>query len=108
MNARSENRKRTEMIGVRLTEEELATIQTKADTLNLTPASYLRHVGLNKKVSTPKIEREAGIQLAKQLQGIGTNINQLAKIANTTGKIEAEEQLQYLRKVLDSVWRSLN
>lgn len=108
MNSRSESRKRTSLVGVRLTEEEFNTIQNKADALSLTPASYLRNVGLNKKISMPKIERDVAIQLAKQLQAVGTNLNQLARVANATGNIEAEKQLQAVREVLNDVWRSLN
>lgn len=108
MSFRSENRKRTKLVGVRLTEEEYSVIINKANSLNLTPASFLRDAGLNKKVSMPKVDREAGIQLVKQLQAVGTNLNQLTKVANATGNIEAEKQLQAVREVLNEVWQSLN
>ena len=108
LNPRSESRQRTKLVGVRFTEEEYEQVSEKAISVNRNVASYLRNAALQKKEKTPKIERESGLALAKQHQSVGVNINQLTKIANATGNIQAEKELQALREVLNDIWQSLN
>jgi hypothetical protein len=92
---------------LRLTPGELAVIRGKARAAGLPVSTYLRQVALGKKVRVRRgqVRRDTVYQLIK----VGTNINQLARAANTAGQVVAlellEAALQELRRVLDKLDR---
>lgn len=98
---------RTHFRSVRLTPGELAVIRGKARAAGMPVSTYLREVALGKKVRVRpgQVRRDAVYQLIK----VGTNINQLARAANTAGQVVAlellEAALQELRRVLDKLDR---
>lgn len=98
---------RTHFRSLRLTPGELAIIRGKAHAAGLPVSTYLRQVGLGKKVRVRRgqIRRDAIYQLIR----IGTNINQLARAANTAGQVVEmellEEALEELRAALDRLDR---
>lgn len=98
---------RTHFRSLRLTPGELAIIRGKAHAAGLPVSTYLRQAGLGRKVRARRgqIRRDAIYQLIR----IGTNINQLARAANTAGQVVAldllEEALEELRAALDSLRR---
>lgn len=108
MRQRSENRKRTQLVGVRLSEDEHQVLATKAAAVGVSCADLMRSAGLGKKVASPKVDREGALTLAKELRAVGVNLNQLAKVANASGHVEVQQELADLREVLDRIWRSLS
>ena len=98
---------RTHFRSLRLTPGELAIIRGKARAAGLPVSTYLRQVGPGKRVRVRRgqIRRDAVYQLIR----IGTNINQLARAANTVGQVVAldllEEALEELRGALDRLDR---
>jgi len=87
----SENRKRQMRIFVRCTEEERRLIDGQAERLGLHAASYLRALALGapgpRTPRRPSINDKTYAQAYAQLQRLGNNLNQLARVANTTGQI---------------------
>jgi len=75
--------KKSELISVRVTELEFATIQAKAEIASKSVSDFIREMAL-------KGEVKAGIS-AKQMDeirkinGVGNNVNQLAKLAHRYG-----------------------
>lgn len=45
--------------------------------------------------------------LVKSISGIQTNINQIAMRANSTNRVY-DEDIEYMKKVLQDIWQSLN
>lgn len=86
MSSGSNNRKRHNVIGIRVTDEELQQIQEKAAPSGLTVASYLRLTLLESPPPQPAKPPKHDIDLLRKLLGqvhkIGSNINQLAHAHN--------------------------
>jgi len=104
----SEERKKSKLIGVRVTPEEFREISQKADALNLSAAEMMRSLALKKRIKNPRLEKEAALALSAELRSAGVNLNQLAKVANRTGNVVVNDELADLRKVILKLWQSLN
>jgi len=69
---------------VRLSPSESRIIDDASAQLAITPASYLRHLGINKKLPTiGRISRDSQREIWKQVSGMARNVNQIAIKANT-------------------------
>lgn len=55
----------------------------------------------------PKIEREGAFEIARQLRGVGNNVNQLAKRANE-GKPVPIDEVTRLQKEMETIWRQFS
>lgn len=83
----SEKRQRTEIIPVRVTDEERAAIAAKADAAGLTLAAYLRAAALGS--PGPRARRRLPVshvalrQLLGELGRVGNNVNQIARALNS-------------------------
>lgn len=118
-----QNRSRSHMIRVRMSDEEYEDFQQKLTKSGQTMQSYvlnalqtgvIPNAGLMKEVSD--LSKMIGDQY-KQLRGIAVNINQMAYNSNVeklTGDGQAETRLQdmqtqvdIMRKECISIWRSL-
>jgi len=73
--AKRENKDRT--IPLRVTQQDYAAIKSKATLAGLTISEYLRKLGTGHPVQA-KFDKDE----KRNLQGIGTNLNQLAAYAN--------------------------
>jgi hypothetical protein len=96
--------RRESFIKIRVSPEELEAITHNAQACGRPVSTYLRELGLNRKPrARPRgIEREAIHQLARA----GNNLNQLARAANATRRVELSRRLdQVLREVLAAVRR---
>ncbi len=110
----SEKRARTAHLTVRLTPEERAAIDRAADRAGLTPGSYARQVFLGapapRQVRRPPVERRELARLLGLIGNIGSNINQIARAANSGDEINAVDlgrQLGDLESVRDAILRAL-
>lgn len=83
--------KRTKTLKIRLTESERAALEKRAG--RLTMASFVRECALHQPpVQLPPIN-EAAVQ---QLIRIGTNLNQLARLANSSSRQNTRARLDQL------------
>ena len=77
---------RTKDMHIRLTEEELLKLQALADDFEMTESEFIRWSVFQRKVTMRIIiddEKHALAQIRHQLDRIGNNINQIAKLVNT-------------------------
>ncbi len=104
----------------RLTEEEYQRLKKEVEALGMTCQEYgeralLHRITLNaeeRAVIEDLLEETRDVKL--QLRRIGTNINQMAYIANATGTIQQIRELDALRAEIDrygmevdDIWQSL-
>jgi len=86
MSSGTETRVRRINYPIRLSSEERAVIDAKAERADLTTASYIRETLLNapapRSVRRPAVERAELARLLAELGKVGSNLNQLAKSAN--------------------------
>jgi len=97
MSSGSEKRARTSHLTIRLTPDERATIDDAADRAGLTAGSYARQAVMGapapRQVRRPPVERKELARLLGEVGKIGSNLNQLARAANSgvlvyTGEID--------------------
>lgn len=70
--------KKERRVSVRMTEEQYGAIEAKANTAQMSVATYIRAAALRHKV----IVVEGLPEIAHELKGIGRNINQVATLAH--------------------------
>ena len=94
----SETRKRQSTIQIRVTTAERQQIEDDASRSNLTIGSYARNVLLNapipKQGHRPPVEKKELAKLLGQIGKVGSNLNQLARTANSYLPIESNELLK--------------
>ena len=96
---RNHMRKRNHAVYIRMTTDEFEKLQSKVKQSGLSMQAYIIHAALEGKVSTIEeinILRERSNHLEdidRQLRGIGTNVNQLAYVANGQGVIPSAIKL---------------
>ena len=88
-------RKRPHLIGVRLSDDEHATLSKYAEAVEITPAAYLRLQALDspppRASRKPSINRELTARLIAELGKIGSNVNQIARVLNTRGDVQSDQ-----------------
>lgn len=80
----------------RATAKEKAAILVKADKAGLKPSEYMRDACLGK-----EIKERMPLEVRRYIIGIGTNLNQLTRLANA-GKLSLESQGK-LGKLVDAL-----
>lgn len=89
----SEKRQRGKLLSVRFNEAEWQSLNARADSAGLSLGGYLRSVVLEtpppRQSRRPPVVVQELAQLMGQIGKIGSNINQLARIANMGGWPEA-------------------
>lgn len=96
--------KRTELLRVRLSEDERRTIRTRAEECGKPTSTFVRELALG---SVPRA-RPGHIEerLVYHLGRIGNNLNQLARRANATGRLPERRYLDaVLEELLDALRR---
>lgn len=93
------------MVSIRLSDEEFAVLKEKADSIGETVPAFLRKKALSQRVRSPLVDRESGLEMAKQLRAIGNNTNQIARRVNQ-GDMQID--LANIRKDLNAIWQSLS
>ena len=114
------NRTRNRAVTVRMSDSEYDSLRDKVRESGLSQQSYIISAVLDSSVTTSdtidvlkRISRTfAGVE--QQLRGLGTNVNQMAHIANGTGMIPSARELEHIsyqvteyRKECDQVWQSI-
>lgn len=83
---------RTATIGVRVSAGEYAALRMKAAQMHMTPAQWLREAALARRLPAPPvaaINREQYAELAR----LAANLNQLAHLANESGRVTVADGL---------------
>lgn len=89
---------------IRLTEDELYKIDSKAQKLRMSRSKFLLQSALHQKIIT--LDNTAMKQLISELRKIGININQIAILCNM-GKLECVH-IEDTKSEITKVWKELN
>lgn len=85
----SETRQRRRLVQVRLTDEEHAALAERAERAGLSAGAFVRAVALGapgpRAVRRPPVEKAELARLLGQIGRVGSNVNQLARLANAGG-----------------------
>ena len=92
---------RTKKITVRLTDKEYAKLREMSETSGLKMEPVIRKLLVGYEIRP----RPNGtyIKLIKELSAVGNNLNQIAHLANATGKI-TEDQWKETHQLLEKIW----
>jgi hypothetical protein len=99
--ARSDRRRRTQTIIFRVTPEEFALLAEEAANTDFANTNaWVRAVAFEA-VGRPELSRKDLQRLVGEIGKIGTNINQIAKVANTNGRVDLVTDLHKTRAELE-------
>lgn len=91
-------------IKVGFTPSQYEKLAQRAETANISEPEFIRRLCINQPIYTiPKINSNALIELNK----IGTNLNQLTKIANTVQNFDATIELKKINEELQKIGRMI-
>ena len=97
-------RKRMIKISVRLNEEEYIHLKQLSETAGLKMEPLIRQLILGRDVKPRPPENLAA--LLRQMSAMGNNINQNAKVANSSKFIRSED-MEAIQKMQDELWQSI-
>lgn len=97
-------RKRNRQIIFRLTEREYQHLKRQIDLTGLSMSACFRTLIAGQQLS-PRPPEELR-DLIRELNSIGININQMARIANSRGYV-SQEDFEALRSMLSNIWRKV-
>ena len=113
-------RKRNKAVTIRMNETEYADLQNRIEESGLSQQAYVISAVLGATI-TPSDEiavlrdiSKTFDDFEKQVRGLGTNVNQMAHVANGQGYLPAEDtltrlsdQLNNMRKESEEIWQSI-
>ena len=112
-------RNRSNCVSIRYSDEEYKVLQEKIKESGQTKSAYIINATLNGKVSSAddvqemKEQSKLLLDIDKQLRGMGTNLNQMAHVANGKGiipsadkLIEIEREVVDVKREVDDIWQS--
>lgn len=100
------NRTKSIILKFRVNQKEKEIIELRAVQANKKSTSaYLRKIALTGVIVN--YDNQQLKDLRKSLIGISTNINQIAVRVNSTNRFY-DDDIQYMKKVLNNIWQSLN
>lgn len=115
----SDEPKKYTQVNFRLNERELERWQAQADSQHVTLPKFSKDL-INLffetgKIKQPKIDKQVGAEIARNLGKLGGNVNQIAKWCNTHQHDISEEQaerlaynMEQVRKELKKIWQQLS
>ncbi len=98
----AEAEQRRHKVTVSLNERERALVEAKAVRAGLPVAAYLRAAGAGR-----RLDRRINDRVYHQLARIGVNVNQMARVANASGRLPELERLRALSEELLEMRRRL-
>lgn len=112
-------RNRSNCVSIRYSDEEYKMLQERIKESGQTKSAYIINATLNGKVSSAddvqemKEQSKLLLDIDKQLRGMGTNLNQMAHVANGKGIIpsadklkEIEREVVEVKREVDDIWQS--
>ena len=113
-------RRRNKAVTVRMNETEYADFQNKVEESGLSQQAYIisavrgATITPSDEIAVLKEISKTFADFEKQVRGLGTNVNQMARVANGQGYLPGEESLLRLsdqvgnmRKEGEDVWQSI-
>ena len=113
-------RKRNKAVTVRMNETEYADFQSKVEESGLSQQAYIisavrgATITHSDEIAVLKEISKTFADFEKQVRGLGTNVNQMAHVANGQGYLPGEEvltrlsdQLGNMRKESEEIWQSI-
>ena len=113
-------RKRNRAVTVRMNDREYNRLQKKVAESGLSQQAYIIGAVCNAKITSSDevaVLKDVSRLFAdheRQVRGMATNINQMAKVANSQGSVTGEEELERisgqisdLRKESEEIWQSI-
>ena len=96
--------KRQKQLTIRFTDEEYTALKGKADIAGMKMEPFVRQLveGYTIKPRPP----DSYVRLSQQVAAVGNNLNQLAHIANATGKV-SDHILQQAQRLMEEIWELL-
>ncbi|HMC87873.1 MAG TPA: plasmid mobilization relaxosome protein MobC [Chitinophagaceae bacterium] len=91
--------------GVRLTQYEYFIIKEKAKQAGMNLSGYIRQTAIHAKLLSRLTDEE--VQIVRQLIGMSTNINQVAKVCHREGMFEAMQYFESYRNMIDQLLQKL-
>jgi hypothetical protein len=93
-----QNRTRNRQLNLKFTEEEFNFITKKKETAKVQNyTDFIMKIAAQSQVIV--VDTKPLLEVANQINKIGVNVNQMAKIANTTGKIYSNEFEDLKKKI---------
>ena len=93
----TETRQRSRVVNVRCTDAEFAAITAGAARAGLSVGAFMRHQTIGtpgpRAARAPHIDRAALALVLARLGQFGNNLNQIARVANTTGDVDRWDNL---------------
>lgn len=98
--------KRDRKLLIRVNSDEYEVIKKKADKLNLRVAVYIRRMAVKGEIKRYDLSELRDI--TRSFRMIGTELNQIAKVANSTGEVtgKAVEEIQRQFEILEGVFEN--
>lgn len=93
--------KRTYMVSVKMDSREYFSLKTKAKSAGISRSDFVRQCIAGSEIC-PRLTPELNDYIRK-LSGMGNNLNQIARRANTEGYINARSEYLYLADKIDNV-----
>lgn len=90
---------------VRFTKYEYFIIKEKAAQAGVNASVYIRQTAIHSKI-IPRLTEEQ-IQFVRQLVGMSTNLNQVAKVCHREGLFEAMQYFENYRNLIDGALKKL-
>ncbi|MCT4628015.1 hypothetical protein [Halodesulfovibrio sp.] len=93
---------RSRTIGVRVNELEMDKLIARAKTMGMSPAQWLRHAALDRKLPSPpapEVNRDMYVEFSR----IGVSLNQLARAANKGLPVTLQKEPEILLNLLRQV-----
>lgn len=113
-------RRRNKAVTVRMNETEYADFQNKVEESGLSQQAYIisavrgATITPSDEIAVMKEISKTFAEFVKQIRGMGTNLNQMAHVANGQGYLPGEESLLRLsdqvgnmRKESEEIWQSI-
>ena len=97
-------RKRMIKISVRLNEQEHTHLKRLSEITGLKMEPLIRQLILGRDVKPRPPENLA--DLLRQISAVGNNINQIAKVANSSKFIRSED-IEVIQKMQDELWQAI-
>ena len=117
---RKVRRKRNRAVTVRMSETEYADLQNKVEESGLSQQAFVINavrgatITPSDEIAVLKDISKTFADFEKQVRGLGTNVNQMARIANSKGNLSGEstltrlsDQLSNMRKESEAIWQSI-
>ncbi|MDQ2720626.1 MAG: MobC family plasmid mobilization relaxosome protein [Bacteroidota bacterium] len=90
---------------VRFTRSEYFIIKGKASQAGIKASAYIRETAINSKI-IPRLSDDE-IHFVRQLAGMSTNMNQVAKVCHREGLFEAMQYFENYRNLIDQILKKL-